>query len=241
MDISMESDKCIEFANKWSFRAQFTLSEEEREEFESCGIEPYAASCPKLGSVANSDELWGWLKTYKVSSLSKRIHDYESGASSHAIKGMNFFKDDIEPLWEHSKNEEGCKIRFIVNYYEMDDFWEELVLLLALNSFENSEHINGVRVVWGANSGYVPVVNYSQSRFEIWLDTTDETIVKQIKNEIFKKLKEMTLANGQKATIKKKHIIACGFREKGRHVTVIRPGFKLVTYENASQKYFIHN
>ena len=82
------------------------------------------------------------------------------------IHCWSFFREGIEPTWEHPKNSVGGEwnIRKFKSLDHLADLWLEVVLLILGENFNESESITGIRVV--DSSSY----ERTTYRIEIWMD-----------------------------------------------------------------------
>tara|TARA_B100000902_G_scaffold11843_1_gene14429 strand:- start:2705 stop:3253 length:549 start_codon:yes stop_codon:yes gene_type:complete len=86
-----------------------------------------------------------------------------------SVVSYSVFKKGIFPKWEDPVASLGgeWRIRRFKNIDEVDEIWENVVLLTIGSSLEMSEHILGVRVVDSSH----PETNKTMYNVEIWFDS----------------------------------------------------------------------
>ena len=106
-----------------------------------------------------------------------RVEDLSAGSD------YMFFSDDISPMWEDEANKGGGRWSFCVNKNTRDmgsnKAWEELLMLLIGNTFENEYLLCGA--VIGKKRSY--------DRISIWIKNTDEETIKEVGKEIRKHIR----------------------------------------------------
>ena len=82
---------------------------------------------------------------------------------------ISFFAKGVDPCWEDPKNINGAEwsIRIFKNVEPADDIWLKFIVELIGETFDNSEHVNGVRIVDCTRDTQV------MYRIEIWYDSVE--------------------------------------------------------------------
>lgn len=61
------------------------------------------------------------------------------------IEALEYFKDDIEPLWEHEKNEQGSEVQWGVKKEQLhacDDYYNDLILEIFGQAQDFLHHVS---------------------------------------------------------------------------------------------------
>ena len=131
----------------------------------------YADNKEKLIDIPDIHTFWGTMNNMPTPSQMfsdgtgvKKILK-RTGQTPNAL---SFFVKGIDPSWEDPKNINGGEwsIRKFKEVVCVDELWQNLLVNLIGETFENSEHVNGVRVVDCTRGDAV------MYRIEIWFDST---------------------------------------------------------------------
>lgn len=97
-----------------------------------------------------------------------------------SIKAFGLFKRGIKPEWEDSANQGGCELTAVKSFqFEvLDIYWENLVLGLIGQTFEEGNEICGCRVVDQTKRAR-PLY-----KLELWLRVADPPVVNKIKAKL---------------------------------------------------------
>lgn len=132
--------------NKWSL---FDHEKSTDKNYEKC--------TKYIGSIKKIDEFWNLYLSYPKPSqlfyngVSKPYYISNNGIERY-ISAISFFKDDILPEWEHSKNKYGGEIGIrdfpSENTLEyIDNIWETILIYCISNECKHINVINGIRLV----------------------------------------------------------------------------------------------
>ena len=94
------------------------------------------------------------------------------------VHSWSIFRKGIESEWEDPRNVNGGEVnlRTFTDFTQIDELWENCILVILGETLNYSEHITGARVVDSSN-------NYKNMyRIEIWYDNLE--IQDKIKNDI---------------------------------------------------------
>ena len=132
--------------------------------------ENYEDNINSIGEFDTVELFWKyWFHVPKPSAFfftNKRNRGIIGGRS---VVSYSVFKKGIFPKWEDPVASLGgeWRIRRFKNIDEVDEIWENVVLLTIGSSLEMSEHILGVRVVDSSH----PQTNKTMYNVEIWFDS----------------------------------------------------------------------
>ncbi|CAG8773527.1 12669_t:CDS:2, partial [Cetraspora pellucida] len=73
----------------------------------------------------------------------KALTSYIKPSDLKIDSNLNFFKDDIQPMWEDVRNEGGGKLTLCPPRRQLDSLWDTVVMLLAGDMFDCSDNICG--------------------------------------------------------------------------------------------------
>ncbi|CAG8451646.1 25080_t:CDS:2 [Cetraspora pellucida] len=109
----------------------------------------------------------------------KALTSYIKPSDLKIDSNLNFFKDDIQPMWEDVRNEGGGKLTLCPPRRQLDSLWDTVVMLLAGNMFDCSDNICGAICARRSRG----------DRVEIWMGSqiTSEDVEK-IKLQLSKEL-----------------------------------------------------
>ncbi len=120
-----------------------------------------------------SDVLTFWQTMNNVPTPSEMFSDGVNkkviGKAHETPAALSFFAKGIDPCWEDPKNVNGGEwsIRKFKDISGVDELWKNLLVDVISERFDNSERINGVRVVDCTRDSQV------MYRVEIWFDSTE--------------------------------------------------------------------
>ena len=146
-------------------------------------MEDYEKNLNKLCVFSDVITFWRWFKLIPKPTdffySQKRNRGLVGGRS---VVSYSIFREGISPKWEDPVAHDGgeWRIRRFKNLLELDDVWENIVLLVLGNSLDMSENILGVRVV---DSSHLET-GKAMYNVEIWFDQMErsEVIQKSIGN-----------------------------------------------------------
>ena len=132
-------------------------------------MEDYEKNLTQVGVFDNVFQFWRYFnlipKPTDFFFAPKRSRGLVGGRS---VVSYSIFREGISPKWEDPVAYEGgeWRIRRFKNLMELDDVWENVVLLVLGNSLDKSENILGVRVVDSSH----PESGKAMYNVEIWFD-----------------------------------------------------------------------
>ena len=143
----------------------------------------YIDNQKKLIDISDVKTFWG-----TFNNIPKPSEMFSDGRSIKRIKStgqipsaLSFFSKGIDPSWEDPMNENGAEwsIRKFKDISGVDELWTNLLVTLISEDFENSEHINGIRIVDCTRETQI------MYRIEIWFDDAElskffETKIKEL-------------------------------------------------------------
>ena len=144
----------------------------------------YADNTTKLIEINNLKDFWGTFNN--IPKPSKMFT--EPGVPQKVLKrtgeipnAISLFRKHSFPTWEDESNIKGFEwsIRKYKDFHEINDLWQNLILLSVSENFEHSEILNGVRVV------DCTIDNKIMYRIEIWFSN------KKYKEYFETKIKEL--------------------------------------------------
>ena len=145
----------------------------------------YSDNQIKLIDISDIKTFWGTFnnvpKPSEMFSDGKSIKRIKS--TGHIPNALSFFSKGINPSWEDPMNEKGAEwsIRKFKDISGVDELWIGLLVTLIAEDFDNSEHINGIRIVDCTRDYQI------MYRIEIWFDDVElsdffESKIKEITN-----------------------------------------------------------
>lgn len=146
----------------WSFKTKTKIDFTKNQD-KNAWLSNYISVC----SVNTIEDFWRLWSNILGQKLNKQV---EIQTTVHS-----FFKDDIEPAWEHAKNKNGCSIHFYINDAR------EFALVCSLMCIGNEFDVNG------CTFDIKPKVNgVYKWKVSIWLPLVDSENIKKIKEYLKK-------------------------------------------------------
>ncbi|CAG8488195.1 2247_t:CDS:2 [Dentiscutata erythropus] len=98
----------------------------------------------------------------------KALTSYIKPSDLKSDSNLNFFKNDIQPLWEDEHNEKGGKLTLSPPRHQLNNLWDTIVMLLAGDIIDSGDNICGAICARRSRG----------DRVEIWIGSqaTDEDV-----------------------------------------------------------------
>jgi len=128
----------------------------------------YSDNTTKLSDISNIFDLWGTLNNIPTPrDMFSEINVKKTVKSTNELPAaLSLFRSDSYPTWEHPSNCTGFEwsIRKFKDLSTIDDLWQNIILMAVGENYENSEVLNGVRIV------DCTIDNKIMCRIELWFN-----------------------------------------------------------------------
>ena len=132
----------------------------------------YADNTKHIIKIDNINDLWGTFNNFPKPT--QMFTEYNVPQKTVKQTGdipnaLSLFRKSSYPQWEHITNVNGFEwsLRKQKAMYETNDIWFSLIALILGENYENSENINGIRIVDSS------IENRIIYRFEVWFINKD--------------------------------------------------------------------
>lgn len=136
----------------------------------------YSSAFVKLSTIKTIADFWCTMNNIPSA---YDLHSHQIFMDEKRIVAYSLFKENITPEWEHQMNINGCELGFRdeLDVETFSQLWNTFTLSAVNNEID---HVVGIRAINKCNKSRCIY------KFEIWLDTVDETHIKYVQDFINK-------------------------------------------------------
>lgn len=127
----------------------------------------YSDNTTKIATVKKISELWNVYNNIPTpQEMFSECNVFKNIKKTGEIpSAISIFRSNSFPQWEHKTNNDGYEwsMKKQKNLYNVNELWINLIATILGESFENSELINGIRIV------DCSIENKIMYRYEVWI------------------------------------------------------------------------
>ena len=144
------------------------------------GGKNYQDNLSDIATINNVIQFWKyWIGIPRPSEFFYVKNETRLTLGQRDVIGFSVFEKGVTPCWEDPKNINGgeWRIRKFKNFSELDNVWNDLVLMLIGENYDENLKIIGVRVVDSSNKEK----NKALYNIEVWFeDTSKQTEIEDL-------------------------------------------------------------